>query len=83
MRADLRAHQGARRGRPTLSTKPYDISGALLCAQAAGCIVTAVDGGELDFPIDVETPISWVGWVNEETRARLAPHLAAALAAGA
>ncbi len=81
MLADLRAHQAERRGKPTLATKPYDIAGALLCAQAAGCIVTAVDGSELDFPIDVKTPISWVGWVNEPTRARLAPHLAAALAA--
>jgi fructose-1,6-bisphosphatase/inositol monophosphatase family enzyme len=81
MLADLRAFLAERRGRPTLTTKPYDIAGALLCAQAAGCIVTAVDGGELDFPIDVKTPVSWVAWVNEETRARLAPHLAAVLAA--
>ncbi len=82
MLADLRAFLAERRGRPTLSTKPYDIAGALLCARAAGCVITAVDGSELDFPIDVETPVSWVGWVNEATRARLAPHLAAALAAG-
>jgi hypothetical protein len=81
MIADLRAHLAQRRGQPTLTTKPYDIAGALLCAQAAGCILTAVDGSELDFPIDVATPVSWVGWVNEATRARLAPHLAAALAA--
>ncbi len=81
MLADLRAYLAERRGKPTLSTKPYDIAGALLCAQAAGCIVTAVDGSELDFPIDVKTPVSWVGWANEPTRARLAPHLAAALAA--
>ena len=80
MLADLRAHLAAQRGRPTLSTKPYDISGALLCAQAAGCVVTAVDGSELDFPIDVSTPVSWVGWTNEATRQRLAPHLAAVLA---
>jgi fructose-1,6-bisphosphatase/inositol monophosphatase family enzyme len=82
MLADLRAHLAAARGRPTLATKPYDIAGALLCAQAAGCVVTAVDGGELDFTIDVSTPVAWVGWVNEATRARLAPHLAAVLAQG-
>ena len=81
MLADLRAHLAERRGKPTLSTKPYDIAGALLCAQAAGCVVTAVDGSELDFPLDVKTPVAWVGWVNAETRARLAPHLSAALAA--
>lgn len=81
MLADLRAHLAARRGTTTLATKPYDIAGALLCAQAAGCVVTAVDGSELDFPIDATTPVSWVAWSNEATRRRLAPHLAAALAA--
>jgi fructose-1,6-bisphosphatase/inositol monophosphatase family enzyme len=80
MLADLRAHLAEKRGRPTLTTKPYDIAGALLCAQAAGCRITAVDGSELDFPLDAQTPVAWVGWVNEQTRARLAPHLAAALA---
>lgn len=79
MIADLRAHLAERRGRPTMTTKPYDIAGALVCARAAGCVITAVDGGELDFPIDVSTPISFVGWVNSATRERLAPHLAAAL----
>lgn len=80
MIADLRGFLAERAGKPTLTTKPYDVAGALLCAQAAGCVVTAVDGGELDFPIDTQTPVSWVGWVNEETRRRLAPHLAAVLA---
>ncbi len=79
MIADLRGFLAQRRGRPTLTTKPYDIAGALLCAEAAGCVITAVDGSALDFPIDTETPVSWVGWVNEETRERLAPHLAAVL----
>jgi len=79
MVADLRAYLAARRGKPTQTSKPYDIAGALVCAEAAGCVVTAVDGGELDFPLDARTPVSWVGWVNEPTRARLAPHLAAVL----
>ncbi len=79
MIADLRAHVAARRGRPTMTTKPYDIAGALICARAAGCVITDVDGRELDFPIDVSTPISFVGWVNGATRDRLSPHLASAL----
>ena len=79
MVADLRAYLAARRGRPTQTSKPYDIAGALVCAEAAGCVVTAVDGGALDFPLDARTPVAWVGWVNEETRRRLAPHLAAVL----
>ncbi|MBK7874566.1 MAG: hypothetical protein IPJ77_02240 [Planctomycetes bacterium] len=77
MIADLRAVLAARRGGTTLTTKPYDVSGALVCAVEAGCVVTAWDGGELDFPIDVVTPVSFVGWTNEATRARLARHLAA------
>jgi len=79
MIADLRAFLAERRGRPTITTKPYDIAGAVVCARAAGAIVEAPEGGELDFPLDVETPVSWVGWVNRETRERLGPHLWAVL----
>lgn len=79
MIADLRAFLAARRGAPTLTSKPYDVSGALVCAEEAGCIVTACDGSALDFPIDVTTPVSFVGWVNAATCTRLAPHLAASL----
>jgi fructose-1,6-bisphosphatase/inositol monophosphatase family enzyme len=79
MIADLRADLARRRGRPTLTSKPYDIAGAVICARAAGAVITAVDGSELDFPIDTETPLSFVGWVNRATSRRLAPHLAAAL----
>jgi fructose-1,6-bisphosphatase/inositol monophosphatase family enzyme len=77
MIADLRASVAARHGRTTLTGKPYDISGAVLCAQEAGCIVTAVDGSPLDFPLDAETPVGFVGWANAATSERLAPHLAA------
>jgi fructose-1,6-bisphosphatase/inositol monophosphatase family enzyme len=79
MIADLRQWLALRRGQPTMTTKPYDIAGAVLVARTAGCIVTAVGGGELDFPLDVKTPISFVGWANEATRARLEPHLNAVL----
>lgn len=80
MIVDLRAWLAERRGRPTLTSKPYDVSGAVLCAREAGCAVTAVDGSPLDFPLDVSTPVSFVGWANAETATRLAPHLAAVLA---
>jgi hypothetical protein len=79
MVADLRAFAAARRGARTVPTKPYDLAGAVLCARAAGCIITDPLGGELDFPIDCETHVSFVGWVNEPTRARLEPHLREAL----
>lgn len=79
MIADLRAFLAATSGRPTITTKPYDIAGAVLCAQAAGAVIETPEGGPLDFPLDVETPVSWVGWANAETRERLAPHLWAIL----
>jgi len=81
MIADLRAHLAATRGAPTLTTKPYDISGAVLVAREAGCVVTAGDGSDLDFPLDVTTPIGFVGWHNAATHARLEQHLRGALAA--
>ena len=80
MIADLRAFLARRRGTPTLTCKPYDCAGAILVARAAGCIVTTPDGGNLDFPLDVTTPVSFVAWANARTRARLEPHLRAVLA---
>jgi fructose-1,6-bisphosphatase/inositol monophosphatase family enzyme len=79
MIADLRAHLAERRGRATLTSKPYDIAGALICARAAGCAITAADGAALDFPLDAKTPVSFVGWVNRATQERVARHLARAL----
>jgi len=79
MIADLRELVAHRSGRPTLTGKPYDIAGALVCAEAAGCVVTTPAGQPLDFPLDATTPIGFVGWTNAATRDRLAPHLAAVL----
>lgn len=78
---DLRAHLAAADGRQTLSSKPYDCAGAIVVAREAGCRVEAADGGRLDFPLDARTPVSFVGWHNQATAERLAPHLAAALRA--
>jgi fructose-1,6-bisphosphatase/inositol monophosphatase family enzyme len=79
MVCDVRGLAGARLGRKTITTKPYDLAGAVVCARAAGCVVTAPDGSELDFPIDCATPVDFVGWTNEPTRRRLEPHLREAL----
>ncbi|MCP3919180.1 MAG: hypothetical protein GY711_26870 [bacterium] len=68
-----------RRGRATQTCKPYDMAGAALCAREAGCVVTALDGRPLDFPLDTETPVTFVAFANEGTGARLWPHLAAVL----
>ncbi len=79
MIADLRAFLAARRGTATLASKPYDVSGALVVASEAGCVVTAPGGGALDFLLDALTPVAFVGWHNAATRARLERHLHAAL----
>ncbi len=81
MIADLRAFLAARSGVRTTTSKPYDLAGAVLCAQRAGCVVTAADGAPLDFPLDCVTPVHFVGWANTGTARRLAPHLAQALRA--
>jgi 3'-phosphoadenosine 5'-phosphosulfate (PAPS) 3'-phosphatase len=75
MIADLRAHIAAARGRPSITSKPYDVAAAIPIARAAGAIVTSPMGDELDFELNATTPISFVAWANVETEARLAPHL--------
>jgi hypothetical protein len=79
MVADLRAYVAQRRGRPTVTSKPYDVAAAIPIARAAGCVVTHPDGSPLDFELNATTPVSFVAWANEPTRARLAPHLQATL----
>ena len=81
MIADLRGEAGRIAGCATITSKPYDLAGAVICARAAGCVLTDPDGGELDFPLDATTPVTFVGWVNPPTRARLEPHMQAALQA--
>lgn len=80
MAADLRAWLGAREpGLRSIATHPYDLAGAVVIAREAGAIVETAEGTELDFPIDCTTPISFVAFANAATRARLRPHLDAAL----
>lgn len=64
---------------PTQTCKPYDVAGAILCAQEAGSIVHGLDGEPLDFPLDESTAVSFCAFHNEATRARFFPHLQAAL----
>jgi hypothetical protein len=76
---DARELVRARFGFPGVTSKPYDLAGAVACARAAGVVVTAAGGGALDFPIDATTPVGWAGYANEPTRARLEPHWLAVL----
>ena len=65
---------------PGATSKPYDLAGAVVCARAAGAIVTAAEGGELDFPLDATTPVGYAGYANRRTKDRLEPHWLATLA---
>lgn len=81
MIADLRGDLPHPDNSPVVTSKPYDIAGAVVCARAAGAVVEAPSGAPLDVPLDAATPVSFIGYANTATRARLAPHLQAALAA--
>ena len=80
--ADLRAWLPGSEGAP--ACKPYDLSGALVVAEAAGVVVHAppqpgAPRPPLDAPLDARTPLAFVGYANAPTAARLSPHLLAAL----
>jgi hypothetical protein len=79
MVVDARELVRRRPGVPGVTSKPYDLAGAVVCARAAGAVVTAAEGGELDFPIDAATPVGYAGYANEATRRRLEPHWLATL----
>lgn len=81
MIADVRGWLAARMALTTVNSHPYDVAGALVCARAAGCVVEGPLGGELDFELDVVTPVSFVGFANTATARRIRPHLDAALRA--
>jgi len=76
---DARELVARRHGLAGPTSKPYDLAGALVCARAAGVRVRALEGGELDFPLDATTPVGFAAFVNEPTRARLEPHWHAVL----
>jgi hypothetical protein len=81
MVVDPREVVSRRLGVRGVTSKPYDLAGAVVCARAAGAVVTAAEGGALDFPLDATTPVGWAGYANLATRARLEPHWLATLAA--
>lgn len=80
MAIDARELVARRLSIPGPTSKPYDLAGALVCARAAGVRVRALEGGELDFPLDATTPVGFAAFTNEATRARLEPHWHAVLA---
>jgi len=67
------------RGEPGgLCCHPYDVA-AVLIATEAGVLISAPDGSALDLPLDLESPVAWVGYANAALRATLEPALQAAL----
>ncbi len=79
MIVDPRQFIADRLGLHSQTTKPYDVAGAILCVEEAGASITSLAGTELDFPWDVETPLSFAAFANRATRDRALPHLLAAL----
>ena len=76
--ADLRpllAPLREKRGQPALiSSHPYDLCTELI-AREAGIIVCDPFGQPLAAPLDVETPVAWVGYANPALAAIIGPVL--------
>jgi len=71
--ADLRPLFYRILGQPAgLCAHPYDVS-TMLIAREAGVIITDGLGGELDGPLDVETPLPWAGYANAAIRDQVEP----------
>lgn len=73
--ADLRPLLGDRAG---ICAHPYDLAGWLVAAEA-GVVVTGLDGGPLDAPLDLTSDVGWVAYANEDLRALVEPALQAEL----
>ncbi len=81
MIADLRPLTLPRVGLDSaLCCHPYDICTALLL-EAAGGVVESPLGGPLRAPLDVTTPVAWVGYANPALARRIRPVLRRLLAA--
>jgi fructose-1,6-bisphosphatase/inositol monophosphatase family enzyme len=75
MVADLRPILLARAGLSTaLSCHPYDICTALLL-EAAGGVITTPGGQPLTAPLDLTSPVAWVGFANRALAEKIGPVL--------
>ncbi|HEX8466011.1 MAG TPA: hypothetical protein VF627_15460 [Abditibacterium sp.] len=61
-------------GAQRLCVHPYDCASELI-AREAGVIITDEFGQDLSAPLDVETPVSWIGYANAAIRAQVEPAL--------
>jgi fructose-1,6-bisphosphatase/inositol monophosphatase family enzyme len=75
MQGDLRPQAYAKLGFDlSLVCHPYDVCTFMLL-QEAGAVVEAPDGSTLDAPLDVISPVTWIGFANEELAKQVRPIL--------
>ncbi len=55
-----------------LCAHPYDLCTALIASEA-GLIITNGQGGPLDGPLDVQTPLAWAAYANEALHRQIEP----------
>lgn len=73
--ADLRPLAFAKLGiEQNLVCHPYDMA-TELAAREAGCVIEQPDGSPLAAPLDTTSPVSWVGYANEQLAVKLRPIL--------
>jgi hypothetical protein len=71
--ADLRPYFYRARGVPvSLCVHPYDVATALI-AREAGVEITDGMGGELEGPLDIETPLAFAAFGNKVLRGQIEP----------
>lgn len=58
----------------SLVCHPYDICVALILQEAGG-VLESPDGSPLDAPLDISSPIAWVGFANPRLAEQVRPHL--------
>jgi hypothetical protein len=74
LRPLLRKVTAARGEHPGICSHPYDLATALI-AEEAGVVLTDPRGGALDFPLDLDTDVGWVGYANDALRRLIEPVL--------
>lgn len=78
MVADIRGFIGRKmeeKGQPAaLCCHPYDLSTYLIFTEAGGILV-GMEGKELTYPLDLDTPCPWIGYANGRLFSELQPIL--------
>lgn len=62
-----------------LCCHPYDLCTCLVAVEA-GCAISGLTGGSLQYPLDTDTDCGWIGYANPSLRAAVEPALLPAVA---